>query len=292
VEAAQVSRIYTFTDGSILTALELNTEFNNLVNAVNSLDGTNLIATANIVPSQLNATLAGNGLIRTNATGVLNVNVDNNTLTIVGNQVEATGIGSNSFGPSFSGVITMYGGATAPAGWFICDGTAYSRTTYANLFAVIGTTYGVGDNVTTFNVPDMRSQMPIGAGPGGNGPGSNLTARTLGTQVGSETHTQVVGELAAHTHGPGSYGTSTDGAHSHFFNFTWTQLGLVGQGFIVNGSNPNLYSSIGGTTGNTFTNTTGAHSHTIASGVSDITGSGTPMNIINPAVVVNYIIKQ
>lgn len=52
------------------------------------------------------------------------------------------------------GTITGYAGATAPSGWLLCDGSAVSRTTYAELFGVVGTTYGSGDGSTTFNVPD------------------------------------------------------------------------------------------------------------------------------------------
>lgn len=63
-----------------------------------------------------------------------------------------------------SGMITPYGGATAPSGWLLCDGTAVSRETYADLFAVIGTAFGSGDGSTTFNVPDMRECTAKGAG--------------------------------------------------------------------------------------------------------------------------------
>lgn len=52
-----------------------------------------------------------------------------------------------------AGIISTYAGSTAPTGWLICDGSAVSRTTYANLFSVIGTTYGSGDGETTFNIP-------------------------------------------------------------------------------------------------------------------------------------------
>lgn len=62
------------------------------------------------------------------------------------------------------GSITMFAGGSAPAGWLLCDGTAVSRTTYAALFGVIGTTFGVGDNSTTFNLPDMREAAPVGPG--------------------------------------------------------------------------------------------------------------------------------
>jgi microcystin-dependent protein len=61
------------------------------------------------------------------------------------------------------GEIRIYGGSTAPTGFFLCNGDAISRTTYAGLFGVIGTTYGVGDNSTTFNIPDLRDKFPQGA---------------------------------------------------------------------------------------------------------------------------------
>lgn len=62
------------------------------------------------------------------------------------------------------GSVKMYAGATEPDKWLFCQGQAVSRTTYAKLFAAIGTTYGAGDGSTTFNVPDFRDRMPIGAG--------------------------------------------------------------------------------------------------------------------------------
>ena len=61
-----------------------------------------------------------------------------------------------------TGVLNPYAGATAPAGWLLCFGQAISRTTYSTLFTAIGTTYGVGDGSTTFNLPDMRGQGTAG----------------------------------------------------------------------------------------------------------------------------------
>lgn len=55
------------------------------------------------------------------------------------------------------GTIKGYNGATPPSGWLFCDGSAVSRTTYADLFAVIGTNYGAGDGTTTFNLPNWQS---------------------------------------------------------------------------------------------------------------------------------------
>ena len=63
--------------------------------------------------------------------------------------------------PSVVGQIIMFGANTAPTNFLICDGTSYSRTTYATLFAVIGTSFGALD-VNSFSVPDFRGVFPRG----------------------------------------------------------------------------------------------------------------------------------
>ncbi|ADL53204.1 phage tail protein [Clostridium cellulovorans] len=70
----------------------------------------------------------------------------------------------NGSSGTFPGKIDMTATTTAPQGWLICDGSAVSRETYANLYTAIGTTYGNGDGTTTFNLPDMRGRVPIGSG--------------------------------------------------------------------------------------------------------------------------------
>ncbi len=60
------------------------------------------------------------------------------------------------------GAIVMYGTVTAPTGWLECHGQAVSRTTYNELYAVIGTNFGSGDGSTTFNLPDMRGAFARG----------------------------------------------------------------------------------------------------------------------------------
>ncbi|MEM7183580.1 MAG: phage tail protein [Spirochaetota bacterium] len=62
------------------------------------------------------------------------------------------------------GTIVSYGGSIAPTGFLLCDGSEVSRTTYADLFNAIGTTWGSGDGSTTFNLPDTRAASPTGAG--------------------------------------------------------------------------------------------------------------------------------
>lgn len=61
-----------------------------------------------------------------------------------------------------AGMVQMFANTTVPTGWLECDGTAVSRTTYATLFAAIGTAYGVGDGSSTFTLPDMRGEFPRG----------------------------------------------------------------------------------------------------------------------------------
>lgn len=100
-----------------------------------------------------------------------------------------------------TGAITAYGGATAPTGYLLCDGTAVSRTTYAALFAITSTLYGVGDSSTTFNVPDMRGRVAVGK--------NAATFGTQGATGGEETHALITAELAAHTHNANVYTTDS-----------------------------------------------------------------------------------
>jgi microcystin-dependent protein len=90
------------------------------------------------------------------------------------------------------GAIVMWGTASVPTGWLLCDGSAVSRTTYAALFAILSTTYGVGDGSTTFNLPDLRGRVPVGKNSG--------TFSPLGATGGEETHTLTTPEIPSHTH--------------------------------------------------------------------------------------------
>ncbi len=159
-----------------------------------------------------------------------------------------------------SGTMTMYAGASAPAGWLLCDGTSYLRTTYPTLFTAISTTFGAVDG-THFSVPDMRGRAPIGVGTGTGGGasgtgivtgGSALTARALSAWVGEETHVLSVGELAAHTHG------------------------IAGQTGSATGNSP---TTINGGNGGAASDTTQSN------------GSGTAHNTMQPVLSVNFAIK-
>jgi microcystin-dependent protein len=93
-----------------------------------------------------------------------------------------------------------FAGTTAPQGWMLCDGSAVSRTTYAALFAVIGTTYGEGDGETTFNIPNLAGRVVIGSS----------QSHALGTTGGSETVTLTADQLPAHTHVVPKHGHGND----------------------------------------------------------------------------------
>ena len=82
-----------------------------------------------------------------------------------------------------------------PSNWKICDGSAVSRETYAELFDVIGTSYGAGDGSTTFNLPDKRGRVSVGLD-------SNQTEfDTIGKQDGEKTHQLTINEMPSHNHG-------------------------------------------------------------------------------------------
>ena len=100
------------------------------------------------------------------------------------------GSGSSEGSGAVIGAIQMYGGATAPAGWLLCDGSAVSRTTYSKLFEVLGTAYGEGDGSTTFNVPNLQNKFALGSSSG----------KALGATGGEETHTLTTAEMPSHSH--------------------------------------------------------------------------------------------
>jgi microcystin-dependent protein len=104
-----------------------------------------------------------------------------------------------------AGLILDYGGPTAPSGWLICDGAAISRTSFADLFSAIGTTWGVGDGVNTFNLPDLQQRVTVGSGPNALGttdgvtpassrPGTNHTHTTPNHQHALSSHNHLVNQ--------------------------------------------------------------------------------------------------
>lgn len=90
-----------------------------------------------------------------------------------------------------TGSVIPFAGKTAPTGWLMCQGQAVSRTTYAQLFSVIGTTFGSGDGSTTFNLPDLRGRVAVGV---------DSDANFLGTTAGEKVVTLSIDQIPTHSH--------------------------------------------------------------------------------------------
>lgn len=159
-----------------------------------------------------------------------------------------------------TGAVLSYAGSSAPSGYLLCYGQAVSRTTYAALFAAIGTTYGDGDGSTTFNIPDYRGRVGAGKDDMGGVSANRLTDQSggvngdvLGDTGGSETHSLTSAQNAPHTHS-----ISYEGSDSTNVNI----LGSVLRG--------------------------GSTQYTAQTGSS---GSGQAHNNVQPTIIENKIIK-
>ena len=168
-----------------------------------------------------------------------------------------------------AGMLMPFAGASAPSGWLMAYGQAVSRTTYADLFSAIGTTYGSGDGSSTFNLPDLRGRVIAGQDDMGGSSANRLTDQsgglngdTLGASGGAEAHTLTTAQMPSHNHSITSTarrdgGSPPGGSFPHGSSFgTNTTLATIG-----------ITLSIDNTGGD------GAH------------------NNVQPTIILNYIIK-
>ena len=197
-----------------------------------------------------------------------------------------------------SGMVSPYAGSTSPSGWLICNGSAVSRTTYSALFTAIGTTYGNGNGSTTFNIPDLRGRTIVGVNTGTNRMPDNIS--DLGESGGFHENTLSILEIPSHLHN----------MHSSHEHRNYHTHGLSdGSSPDTNPNSDSLYypsnltenryrdenvTQLTATTdgaidedGNTSPPTTGPNTdfHTAT------TGGTRPHTVVQPSIVLNYIIK-
>jgi len=181
------------------------------------------------------------------------------------------------------GTILSFAGSTEPNGYLICDGRILQKPNITNgfnynrLFQVIGITYG-GD-ANNFRLPDLRCRVPIGSGMSNSGIPLPIgtTPKILGSNGGTETHTLTVAQMPSHIH---TGTTSVNGEHTH---------GISTRGWDATWNQPTGVMATGGTPNNAFgTWYAGNHSHDITT---TPTGSNQPHPIMQPYLVINYIIK-
>lgn len=226
-----------------------------------------------------------------------------------------------------TGAIAIWSTRTAPSGYLLCHGQAVSRTTYADLFKIIGSTYGSGDGSTTFNVPNLKGRVPVGLDD------NDVDFNGLGKKGGEKTHLLTDDEIPSHNHsatttvdsaGTHTHGASTsnNGSHSHSISGTADSAGnhlhdlgsrlvyrIDAAGGAATGSsigNPLNYStkaagththslsgstnSTGGHTHTITVNSGGSHNHSASTSVGN-SGGGQSHNNLQPYLVLNYIIK-
>lgn len=165
--------------------------------------------------------------------------------------------------PDLTGMIMLWPHplTTYPDGVLPCDGALYLRTDYPDLFAIIGTTYSaVGDPSDQFRVPDLRGRMALGAGAG-----AGLTPRAMADTLGAENVTLGTDQMPAHSH--------SDYGHYHSMHGHLSGLALAP------GELPVALPAIA------YTDTTSSGNASISS-----EGGGQDFDIMNPAIVLRYVI--
>ena len=238
--------------------------------------------------TNLNMSNAGSGVLAVGRGGTGATNI---TGIVKGNGSSAYTAavdGVDYLGPaSLAGIIAFYPIDNIPAGWLRCDGSAYSRTTYARLFNIIGTIYGTGDGSTTFNVPNLYDYFIR------CWDGSRPFNVAQEDQVGVHTHafSGETGVESAHTHTRGSmnitgtfYVSKSDVADVGGAFYATSPTGGNSAGY-VSGSN----SKVNLDASRTWTGTTSggsAHSHTLGGDTApNITADGTETRVLNKALV-------
>jgi microcystin-dependent protein len=202
-------------------------------------------------------------------------------------QAQLNALAAMNFVPT--GTFADFGGPTPPTGWLVRDGSVISQTTYAALYAAIGTTWNTGgEGAGNFRLPNSTRRVSVGSG----GSGTATLGNSVGNVGGEETHTLSTAELATHGH------SASQAAHNHAFTgapgATTQALGWYG----TDGNNAASPNGVGtsGVGGINVSNTNGNVAKiTVVNATPTVTvtdtGSGTAHNNIQPSEVVLKIIK-
>lgn len=234
-------------------------------------------------------------------TGVNNIDAANITDGSIGVAELATAV-TDLLAPI--GALLDYGGSTDPVAgkWILADGRAISRSTYASLFTIMGTTYGIGDNLTTFNVPDLRGRVSVG--PDNMGTAQGAASRmsdnnTRGASSGAASVTLSTNQIPAHQH---TYSNSISGSITTNASTTGTDAWVGGQ-FGITQYNVavqplfNVYIGSGSTLMSYTTHThsipslSGTFSGTSSGTTNANTTTGTAVDNRQPYQVINKIIR-
>jgi microcystin-dependent protein len=221
----------------------------NVTNLQTSLDGKAALVHTHAISDVTN--------LQTSLDGKAAVSHTHTIANVTGLQTELDGKAPVASGAPTASMMP-FAGTSAPTGWLFCDGSAVSRTTYAALFAVVSTRYGVGDGSTTFNLPDLRSRFVRGAASTGS-----LSGSTAGAD--SHTHTGSAASAGAHTH---SFSATTSASANETVNDASPTQSVA--------TNSHTH-TVSGTTGSD-----GAHTHTVSADSS----SNVPVHL-----AFNWIIK-
>jgi len=170
-----------------------------------------------------------------------------------------------------AGTILPFGGASAPGGYLLCDGTSYLRADYAELFAAIGTIWGTADG-THFNVPDLQGRFLRGHdnGQGVDPDAGSRTACNAGGETGDK-----VGTIQANATKLPNTAFTTDNPGNHKHGTKYANTGAAGTGRLVVDGSAGL--------NETYEGSDGSHTHSITGGGDN---ESRPVN-----AAVNFIIK-
>ena len=170
-----------------------------------------------------------------------------------------------------TGIVVPWGSAAIPSGFLLCDGTSYATATYAALFAVIAYTYG--GSGANFNVPDLRDRTIVGV--------SSSNSKALAQSIGANTVTPT-GNISGNT-GATTLTTAQIASHTH------SVMSQAGQAAGPGPSVPGITTNNGTQGGTISANATGggqSHDHTLSANF-----SGSANSVLQPGLVLNYIIK-